>query len=120
MGSDKMREIIEKLKKQNSQPKVEEKKEVVKEEDDAELIEEDDEEQPKKEIIKETKPSEEETRIKAISGRIQELQNDGIYRLNLLIEMAELNNTLRILTATIMKIGGIENQTDEVAKNLEK
>lgn len=74
------------------------------------LIEED--EGPKKEI-KEAKMSDEEIKVKAINERIRELQNEGIFRLNLLIELNELNDTIKILTATIMKIGGIENQTDK-------
>jgi len=121
--SDKMKEIIERLKKKNvtpvPQPVVQAKAE---EEEQDEEFEEAEEvvEQPKKETKKAVK---EETttgksqaqldasaKIDAIATRVAQLQNDGLFRLNLLMELGELNETLSVLTATIMKVAGLEEE----------
>ena len=87
--TDKIKDVIEKLKK----------KQEVKEEPKEEKIEEVKEE-PKE------KPNEKQIQY---MQTVEAMQNNGIYRANLLAELSELNKTLRVLTATIMKATGVED-----------
>ena len=126
MSSEKMKEIIERLKKQSS-PKVEPKQEVEVEDEELDVEEEEEVAEPVKKATKEAVKEkvttgkseanlEVNTKLEEINNRIAQLQNDGVFRLNLLIELGELNNTLRVLTATIMKVGGVEEETSNTDK----
>ncbi len=52
-----------------------------------------------------------------ITERINELQNDGVFRLNLLIELSNLNDNLTTQNAILMKIGDIDNADEGSEKH---
>ena len=93
--SDKLKDMIDKLKK--NQSKSQDKNQDVEEE-----IEED--VPPVKPMSKpkeEQKTEEQKDQNMALSARIQQLQNNGIYRLELLIGIDELTTAVKDLTLVI-------------------
>ena len=100
MTGDKLREMIEKLKKQQPE-KVEEKKESPKQEVQAETPKEVQKESPKQ-------PSEEEMQRIMFARRMMELQNNGLYRFELLGEIEELTKAVNTLNEILIKALGID------------
>ena len=91
------------------EPKVEEQREVV---EDKEQIEKPVEEQVEKPVEKEEKKNDSELQT-AIGQRVYQLQNTGLFRLELLGTLRELNENVTTLNAVIMKIGGLEKEKEE-------
>ena len=57
-----------------------------------------------KSIVKEEENQQE--KAKQLLEEIYKLQNNGVFRLELLAQLADLNNTLKVLLSTILKLSG--------------
>jgi len=90
--SEKLKNMIGKLKAQQEAKKLKENKEPSKPSDDELDV------PPEKPKSMQEEEAKQKQRI-AISNRIQELQNDGIYRLELLYSMEQLTKTLSSINA---------------------
>ena len=100
MEENKLKSVIDKLKKDSSSSKEEQPTEQPKEVPQETKVEE-----PKAEPNQE--PTQEEIQ-KLIQKRIADLQNVGIANLEVLGQLSEINKTLTLLTVSIMKALGIE------------
>ena len=114
--SDKLKEMIEKLKR-GSIPKEEAKPKPI--ETPAEEIEEVPMPQKAIAVKEEPKPTEaeaqqinEENQEMMISRRIMELQNEGIFRLEVLGEMRQIADSLNLLNEIITKAAGLDKKED--------
>ena len=118
MSANKLQEVLDRLKKQKQnepEPVPVQTPEQESEENEETSLEQQSENRVKE--ISEPVDNVEKQRLDVINKRITELKDDGVFRLNLLIELSELHQTIQTLTATIMKIGGIDSD-DESKKGV--
>lgn len=113
--SESLKEMIAKLKAQNSQsseiPKQIPQKEVEKEEDFDEDFDEE-EEKPKKEekppvkAVKEVSEASETSKQQNILMDIARLQDNGVFRIELLHQLNEMNRALTVIAGVLVEISG--------------
>lgn len=95
---EKLRKAIDKLKNPKQEEEEPEPEEIFEEDDEPEQQEE-----VKKPQIKKELTEEEKNRI-MIAQRMNELQNNGIYRLELLHRLGEISHSMKVLNQNIAKI----------------
>ena len=127
--TDKLKKVMEKLNSQKSkekeskteekkEEKVEEEKVVDEEEEDKgedadEETSEEENNEPDKETDKET-VIDQQAEDAAILANIDRLQNDGVFRYELLAALLKIDNELKILNYQILKATGGDDEEEKV------
>ena len=114
--SSKLNSVIEKLRNKSSQSP--EKVEEVKEEDLDEDVEEAGVEEVKKEGKVDRKPSEEEIRQHLLARKIADLNQNGIFRMELLAMLDSIDTNGKVLNMVLMK--ALDIKPEELLEKSEK